>query len=560
MNKYTIGELLSSSNLSGIRLVSGMCKQDNVIENVNTIDNLDSYDWLKAGDFLLTTGFIFKDDPRQLVQMVEHLAKINCAGLGFKIMRYFDSPPPVMLRRAEELGLPIIEIPLKYSLADVSNEINNSLLTISDTQLTQYLRIHNSFNECSLTGGGIFGIISTLYGFVNNPVVLVDSHWRLLAQWDPQDELQSIALKPQQCVFPASFLNTLPENSICQSKIITRTYPDESGSLIVRIAPLADETSLYGHIMVFEARQQMDYSGFIALESATIPLVLERVKAKQLGEVKHQLRQDFFDDLLQGKIESVNAVSSLAEIHHMDIKNTYLCMVIKFQPNDLSSENSEERRNEFLRIKKSAISLIEDCSNKSAIETVSIHRSNLIISFVLVPSSKQSLHVWEIVGDFPQLVSSQLKEAFDIPFCIGIGTPIDDYLNIRKSYFQANEAIRYASSSENGAICYYENFMVDQLLDSVADRQALETFGQLSLGKLCDYDKAHGTNFLETLEVYFECNGNVSIAAKKLFLHRNSLIYRIDKIKDILNSDLKSATELLTLQVGIRVLKILRNK
>ena len=158
------------------------------------------------------------------------------------------------------------------------------------------------------------------------------------------------------------------------------------------------------------------------------------------------------------------------------------------------------------------------------------------------------------------MIAAQIAEMGSYKFTIGIGMPIDDYLNIRKSYIQANEAIRYLNNSDESAVCFYEDCIVDQLIDSVNDRQVLESFEKLSLGKLLDYDKTHGTNLIETLEVYFEHNGNVSTAAKKLFLHRNSLIYRIDKIKEILNSDLKNSTELLALQVGLRVMKILKVK
>lgn len=560
MANYTINDLVNSGSLSGLRLVAGEDKIDNEIGNVNTIDNPDSFDWLKAGDFVLTTGYLYKDNPDELVRLVERLAKINCAGIGFKILRFFDKIPQAMLKKAAQLGVPIVEIPLKYSLSDVSNEINNSLRVREETQLTQYLRIHNSFNECSLTGGGAYGIISTLHSYVQNPVILMDSRWRMLSSIDPDNTLGEIDLRPQKIIFPQRFLDTLPPKITGKTKIITRTYPDENGSLIARIAILEDEKSIYGYIVVFETKQQMDYLDFVALESATIPLVLDRVKAKQLNEVKHQLRQDFFDDLLQGKIESVNAVSSLAEIHHMDTKNTYLCMVVKFQNNDSIMGEGEEQRNNYLHFKQNVITQIDQLAPKHKMEVVSIHRSNLIICFVLVPDRQTSMRVRDFLGEFPTEVSEQIKAMSEIKFTIGVGIPIDDYLNIRKSYIQANGAMRYITCSENGCVCYYEDCMVDQLLDCVNDRQALESFGRLSLGKLCDYDSSHGTNLLETLEIYFECNGNVSIAAKKLFLHRNSLIYRIDKIKEILNSDLKNASELLTLQVGIRVLKILSAK
>ena len=66
------------------------------------------------------------------------------------------------------------------------------------------------------------------------------------------------------------------------------------------------------------------------------------------------------------------------------------------------------------------------------------------------------------------------------------------------------------------------------------------------------YDKQNATNMVETLDCYFACNCNVSETAKALFIHRNTLIYRIDKIKSILGRDLKDSEERLLLQLGLR--------
>lgn len=555
---YTIQELLSSETLQGLTLVAGKNGLDRRIGNVNTIENLDSYDWLRAGDFLLTTGFIYKDDPDQLLSMVERLAQINCAGLGFKMMRYFEALPEEMIRRAEELDFPILLIPLKYSLADVSNEINDHLRGVEDFWFFKYLNILNHYNDAVLNGKGVNGIIDALYHFIHTPVVLVDSRWRLLAMCDPEGALSELKLNTRG--FPQEFMDSVPKIAVGKANLLTRSFPGPKEELIVRVTQLEDASSIYGYVMAFETGQKMDWMDFVAFESATTPLVLERVKAKQLNEVRHQIRQDFFDDLLQGRIDSVNAASSLAEIHHMDIHKTYLSMVIKLTEPSGDGQCCEDQRNRFLKMKNEIIAISDSKALAHNFTPVSIHRSNLIISFIPIPKSLEHAHTWEILDGFPEEASEAIGQEFDVDFQIGVGTPISDYLNLRSSYFQANEAIRHAHDGERGSVCYYENFMVDQLIDNISDRKILETFVNMSLGVLRDHDREHGTNLVKTLEIYFECNGNVSIAAKRLFLHRNSLIYRMDRIKDILNTDLKNPSELLTLQVGLRVLRVLESR
>lgn len=556
MKEYTIGDLLASDKLPGLRLAAGQAAVGNRIGNVNTIDNIDSYDWLRAGDLILTTGFIYKDDPAQLTDMVERLSRINCAGLGFKTKRYFDTIPRQMLDKADERGFPILEIPLKYALSDVSGEVSNALRSMEDTYFTQYLSIHNSFNECVLSGGGAGDLVRRLFDFVQIPIALVDSRWHVLSFRDGHGDLAALDLK--KFTFPKEFLNSIPSQPIGKTKIITRMLRAGDGEYVVRIAQLDDASTLYGFVLAIETSRKMDWLDFVALEAATVPLVLESVKAKQISEVKHQLRQDFFDDLLQGRLESANAVSSLAEIHNMDIKKTYMCMVIRLDGNP-GLDAGELGRNRLLKIKEDIKYTVERLSKQHDLSSVAIHRSDTIIAFICVPDARRHQRSWEILEGLPEELAEEIQRTYPIRLKIGVGTPTEDFLNLRSSFVQASEALRLAEKNDRFAAGYYENFMVDQLIGAIPDREILEQFAELSLGALRQYDADHGTNLVRTLEIYFECNGNVSIAAKKLFLHRNSLIYRMDRIKEVLNSELKDASELLTLQVGLRVLKVLES-
>lgn len=85
----------------------------------------------------------------------------------------------------------------------------------------------------------------------------------------------------------------------------------------------------------------------------------------------------------------------------------------------------------------------------------------------------------------------------------------------------------------------------------------LKDFYNNSIRTLADYDNKNNTDLVSTLEVYFQCKSNMSEAAKNLYIHRNTLLYRLDKIKEILNTDLESGEENLELQLGIHIMKLL---
>jgi len=111
-----------------------------------------------------------------------------------------------------------------------------------------------------------------------------------------------------------------------------------------------------------------------------------------------------------------------------------------------------------------------------------------------------------------------------------------------------------------GNVSHFDDYSVYHFLDSNIKDMELEDFFLKQLGKIYEHDHAFGTSFMITLENYFAHNQNVSEAAKAMFIHRNTFIYRIDKIKEILNMDMKNAEELLQIQLALKIGKLLHKE
>lgn len=78
---------------------------------------------------------------------------------------------------------------------------------------------------------------------------------------------------------------------------------------------------------------------------------------------------------------------------------------------------------------------------------------------------------------------------------------------------------------------------------------------RLLLAPLVDYDRRHDGDLVQTLRIYFMCNGNTSRASESLFLHRNGLIYRLGRIENLLGVSLSDPEVRLALEMGLRMLR-----
>ena len=93
---------------------------------------------------------------------------------------------------------------------------------------------------------------------------------------------------------------------------------------------------------------------------------------------------------------------------------------------------------------------------------------------------------------------------------------------------------------------------------SVRDHPELDRFYRETMGKLTVQDARSDGELLRTLEAYFSCNGSPTEAASRLHIHRNTLLYRLQRIRSVAEVDLDDPEVRLSLQVALRIRRIQR--
>ena len=92
------------------------------------------------------------------------------------------------------------------------------------------------------------------------------------------------------------------------------------------------------------------------------------------------------------------------------------------------------------------------------------------------------------------------------------------------------------------------------MLDNLSQSPDLIPFREL-VTPLLDYDHKRGSDLVRTLYVYFDTGTNASETADRLFLHRNSLLYRLERIQSLTGLDLKEPEARLALQLGLLAIR-----
>lgn len=142
---------------------------------------------------------------------------------------------------------------------------------------------------------------------------------------------------------------------------------------------------------------------------------------------------------------------------------------------------------------------------------------------------------------------------------VGMGSNYVDMAELGKSYEQAEFSLKCGVVLINRKNVFnYKKLGILKLLFDGRDYQELEEYYQETLGLLVEYDRNFESNLVESVRVFLEENGNGIKAATKLYVHRNTLRYRIQRAEEILGLDFAHGEDRLAIQAALMIGKILK--
>lgn len=130
-----------------------------------------------------------------------------------------------------------------------------------------------------------------------------------------------------------------------------------------------------------------------------------------------------------------------------------------------------------------------------------------------------------------------------------------EFENLSSYYHQASIAYEIGTLTNKTSICIYpyENVVLFHLFSKIRNKDDLKIFCHPSYNKLLKYDKLNGTEYCKSLYEYILCANNISAAANKLFIHRNTMAYRLNKISEITGLDLTDGINIIKLYFSHKI-------
>ncbi len=164
------------------------------------------------------------------------------------------------------------------------------------------------------------------------------------------------------------------------------------------------------------------------------------------------------------------------------------------------------------------------------------------------------LVVNDITGEvLDEIVTGMVRRAKrrmpEIPLYVGVGSCINDISNLHTGYARAKAAVQMAKKRKRD-LFYFDRMGLYRLLYMVDDSRLLKEMAEEPLKPLLEYDRERHANYVDTLELYLKHNGSIQAVSEEMFTHRNTVIYRMNKIRELLGTNLEETEERIPYQIA----------
>ncbi len=312
-------------------------------------------------------------------------------------------------------------------------------------------------------------------------------------------------------------------------RAIREARPIRDGGRLVVVARPRDD--VLGVLALIDPDSTAGGEELLALEHGATVLAMELARLRSLSETELRLRRDLLEELLGGTDEE----SALARAQALgyDLERTHRVVVV---------EGRGRTRDE-----ESFFHAVRRAARDHNVGSLLVGRGEGV---VVLSDSEQS---WD------QFRTAILGGLGGGECRIGVGGHCQRAGDFPRSYREAQLALKMqrATRGKEG-VTVFDDLGVYRILSECEDTAAVDRMVRHWLGPLLDYDARKGSELVTTLSRYLECGGSYDATAQSLAIHRSTLKYRLQRIRELLGRDLGEPDAHFNLELATRAWRILQ--
>jgi purine catabolism regulator len=441
------------------------------------------------------------------------MQRLNAAGLVLAVGNYMEKVPEVMLDSSERMGIPIIALPWSVNFRDVTHALLTRLVQSHYTFLESAERLNRDLLNIVMRGGGLAALCARLSRLLGRSVGVADPAMQLLAKHSAaptgglfrRDDLspEALALAPVLRARAA----------------VSGTQALDDGTRHLGTAtPIIAASNLSGWLLVEVEREQVSRFDSLAAEAAAIVAALLLSQAAERARIAERRAEDRLIDILQG-----HRAATPETAEELGLRPDAPILVFTA---DVEGPNAA-----------AAPGIVGTFLQRQGLVGQVALRGTTLLGVMQKPKGR--------MGRDMGTGLSEILDTARLHARLAVSCVLEDVAQLPRGYEEAREALRLGRLLQPDRRLVFAGELV--ALARFARAADLGQAGGVafpSIIRLLQNDRSQQGSLVDSLECLLENEGNVSLAARRLNIHRHTLLYRIERIEQLLHVELTATMRL----------------
>lgn len=424
-------------------------------------------------------------------------------------------------------NIPYIQVALE-NLEEIA-EFMNDMQEIFDTADGWERKIH----DLMLEHAGMERLLQVTSEFLQNPLTVIGLDFTFVA------EAGSKYLPPRARLYTDEGLNVEYVNALLQNETYremadtheTVMFPAYiSGCRSMNRNLFVDEKATH-RLILTECRVEITQGVICVLDILSEKLEFLLAHEEEETDPDRDIEQIFVRVLSDRTADYMQISRELSELGWGG-NHEYMCLILQIT---------------YLNQQNLSTKAISRYIKKKLGDSVSfLYQDEIVVFFDL---TRLGMNQEEVAGKLVYFIRDTYLKA-------GYSRVMTGHMNLRRQYVQAKTALDVGSRKKPYLwIHYFSQVAMTYILEQATKRLPGTMICHEGLLELKKHDEENQTQYMETLRVYFEQHLSATQAARELFIHRSTFLYRLDRIREILQSDLDDPEEIFYLELSFRLLE-----
>jgi PucR family transcriptional regulator, purine catabolism regulatory protein len=477
------------------------------------------------------------DSRITLSDVLSRLAEANIQALGAE-EEYIDDD---VIAFAAEREMGLLALPNDASLTSLERAVN-TLIVNQSAQLNQRaIEIQRQLTRQIAENRDLNSLLQIIARATAKPVLVHDDAGVLMSQVYPT--------MSRRVGTSRSMMNNLPYTEF--NHWLEEQDPLTEGAILP--SPLGHTTVLKvekrvaGYLSLIDTQQQVisDFDRLVLGYGADV-CSIEIAKSRAIASAVEQTRGDWVQMWLSGTPTDDDLMSTRAAQAGFDIDTAYVVAVFKAMTEAGAPLPLD-----------SLIALVRDDMTRRQLNGAIGQYVDVIVVLYPLDATNTVSRVRSMVEEVREQLAMRTPSGL---VSVGISRAASDLADLRDAYRESKDALSIAAElGETEQATFYGDLKLYQLLLALKEGglESMQSFYTETLGALVEHDERKQSDLIRTLNGFFEANGNLAKAANDLDVHRNTLVYRLERISELTNLDLDDADNRLILHLSLKIQKVL---